>query len=45
MRMFAKDSNPTALAFKVVQEIGDHALTLSHSRHVSIDMARGYTQR
>lgn len=22
MRMFAKDSNPTALAFKVVQEIG-----------------------
>lgn len=38
--MFESRSDPTADARKVVREFGDHALTLSHSRHVSIDMAR-----
>lgn len=39
--MFAGDPDADAKADSVVQELGDHALTLSHSRHISKDRALG----
>lgn len=38
--MFAGDPEAEAKVAKVVKELGDHALTLSHARHISIAMAR-----
>jgi hypothetical protein len=38
--MFAGDADADSKADRVVQELGDHALTLSHSRHISIRRAR-----
>jgi hypothetical protein len=38
--MFVGEADALARAKKVVDELGDHALTLSHSRHVSIDQAK-----
>lgn len=38
--MFVGRKNAKALAAKVVTELGTHALTLSHGRHVSIDAAK-----
>jgi len=38
--MFSNESDPNAMADGVVNELGDHALTKSHSRHISIDRAR-----
>jgi hypothetical protein len=38
--MFDGDADAKAKARKVAKELGDHALTLSHSRHVSFDMAQ-----
>lgn len=37
--MFAEEDNPKAAADKVVNELGDHALTLSHDRHISASKA------
>lgn len=38
--MFAGDSDANAKAIRIVKELGDHSLTLSHSRHVSLDEAK-----
>jgi hypothetical protein len=41
--MFAGETPPSvrdAMANKVVEELGDHALTLSHSRHIDFDRAK-----
>lgn len=38
--MFNRDEDADAKAAKVVSELGDHALTKSHSRHISIRQAR-----
>jgi ATP-dependent protease ClpP protease subunit len=37
--MFADAEDPAASANKVVKELADHALTLSHDRHISADKA------
>ncbi len=37
--MFAEEDNPEEKAEKVVTELGDHSLTLSHDRHISIGSA------
>lgn len=39
--MFKDRKDPAADAKKVVDELGDHALTLSHNRHIDIENARG----
>jgi len=39
--MFSGDSDADQKAQRVIDELGDHALTRSHSRHISIDKARG----
>lgn len=38
--MFKDEKKPKDLASKVVQELGDHALTLSHARHISLKRAQ-----
>ncbi|HHV74986.1 MAG TPA: S49 family peptidase [Thermoanaerobacterium sp.] len=38
--MFAGEKDGDSKAYKVIQELGDHALTLSHARHISIEHAR-----
>lgn len=38
--MFGGHTDAESKALRVVQELGDHALTLSHSRHISIERAR-----
>jgi hypothetical protein len=38
--MFAKLSDADSRADNVVRELGDHELTLSHSRHISLQRAR-----
>jgi len=38
--MFSGESRARAKANKVVKELGDHALTLSHARHISLDKCR-----
>ena len=38
--MFDGKKNAKALANKVIAELGSHALTLSHARHISIDQAK-----
>lgn len=37
--MFASEGDPKAAADKVNRELADHALTLSHDRHISADKA------
>ncbi|HEY6344435.1 MAG TPA: hypothetical protein VIY49_23325 [Bryobacteraceae bacterium] len=37
--MFKNEANPTDSAKKVLDELGSHALTLSHARHISMDKA------
>lgn len=37
--MFADDKDPTSAADNVLNELADHALTLSHSRHISAEKA------
>lgn len=39
--MFANRPDPEAAADKVLGELANHALTLSHSRHISADKAEG----
>lgn len=39
--MFAGQADATQKADHVIKELGDHALTLSHARHISIDRAQG----
>lgn len=39
--MFAGDADAKPKADKVVKELGDHALTLSHARHIDLTHARG----
>ena len=39
--MFAGEADADAKAEKVVAELGDHVLTKSHGRHISIERARG----
>lgn len=39
--MFKDRADSDADAKKVVDELGDHALTLSHNRHIDIENARG----
>jgi hypothetical protein len=38
-RMFKNEPKPADAAKKVLDELGSHALTLSHARHISIDKA------
>lgn len=38
--MFAGRSDAAQMARRIVQELGSHALTLSHSRHISLAAAR-----
>ena len=38
--MFAEESDADTKADRILQELGDHALTLSHSRHISLTRAR-----
>lgn len=38
--MFARDPDRTAKAQRIVAELGDHQLTKSHARHISIDAVR-----
>lgn len=38
--MFAGENDPDANADRVVAEFGDHALTKSHARHISMARAR-----
>lgn len=37
--MFKDEPQPAEAARKVVRELGSHALTLSHARHISMDKA------
>lgn len=37
--MFKDEDNPDAAATKVLEELSNHALTLSHNRHISVDKA------
>ncbi len=38
--MFAGDADAATKADRVLQELGDHALTLSHARHISLQKAK-----
>ena len=38
--MFSGQPRPRAKAKRVVKELGDHALTLSHARHISLEKCR-----
>jgi membrane-bound ClpP family serine protease len=38
--MFAQDADKEAKADRVIAELGDHALTKSHARHISLQRAR-----
>lgn len=38
--MFAGQADASAMATKVLSELSDHALTLSHSRHISMEKAK-----
>jgi hypothetical protein len=38
--MLAHDEDREAKASRIVDELGDHALTLSHARHLSADRCR-----
>lgn len=38
--MFVGKADPRKAAARVVKELGDHSLTLSHSRHISVDAAQ-----
>jgi ATP-dependent protease ClpP protease subunit len=38
--MFLEDSDAESKADRVIVELGDHALTLSHDRHISMERAR-----
>ncbi len=38
--MFLEDSDAESKADRVIEELGDHALTLSHDRHISMERAR-----
>jgi ATP-dependent protease ClpP protease subunit len=38
--MFARSPNREAKAERIVQELGDHVLTLSHARHIEFDKAK-----
>jgi ATP-dependent protease ClpP protease subunit len=38
--MFAKSKNAEEKADRIVQELGDHVLTLSHARHIEFDKAK-----
>jgi hypothetical protein len=38
--MFKGEAKPAEVAKKVVDELGSHALTLSHARHISIERAQ-----
>lgn len=38
--MFSSEDKPKASADKVIGELADHALTLSHDRHISADKAK-----
>jgi len=38
--MFAGDKDAKKKADRVLQELGDHALTLSHARHISLQKAK-----
>jgi membrane-bound ClpP family serine protease len=38
--MFKDEKDKEEKAEKIIQELGDHALTLSHARHISLDRAR-----
>ena len=38
--MFAKDRKAAAKALKVVEELGSHAVTKSHARHISADAVK-----
>jgi len=37
--MFHGANDAAAKTYRIVQELGSHAITLSHSRHISIDAA------
>jgi hypothetical protein len=39
--MFAGDPDAAAKIDRVMSELGDHAFTLSHSRHISLERAQG----
>jgi hypothetical protein len=38
--MFASEKKRASLAAKVIKELGDHALTKSHARHLDADKCR-----
>ena len=38
--MFKDDEDKETKADKVIEELGNHALTLSHARHISLSRAR-----
>jgi hypothetical protein len=38
--MFAQEEDPAGAAARVLAELSDHALTLSHSRHISMEKAQ-----
>jgi hypothetical protein len=38
--MFEGDPDAAAKASRVVSELGDHAITMSHSRHISLKAAQ-----
>jgi hypothetical protein len=38
--MFKDEARPAEVAKKVVEELGNHALTLSHARHISLQRAQ-----
>src|SRR5262249_37578938 len=38
--MFKNEPDPRSVAKKVLDELGSHALTLSHSRHISMEKAQ-----
>lgn len=38
--MFVNEQDPASLADKILGELSNHALTLSHSRHISAEKAR-----
>jgi len=39
--MFKDEKNPSGAAKRVLDELGSHALTLSHARHISLQRAMG----
>lgn len=38
--MFQREADPTQAAKRVLDELGSHALTLSHARHISLEKAQ-----